>query len=603
MRNSLISLSVLSVFFISSAPVSALPPTESAHGILVKFRNASKSTFRSREQLHSQMKTRLAYRPKRSPYDFVVPSDENGQHDLAVLAQLCESYRTAPIVADCEINYDMFTRSEKSAALASAQSDTTAPDCAIVASNGAPLEKEGTLSPFWAQDFAGLDLVAFPRNATRMGVGVRVALIDQDFGPLALPGKRSAPLKSRAALTPLHGALTQGLITGPLPFTLQAPVEISHQFEVFNTVDYLKVFDTIEESARRPGVIAIGVGFANSSRAVNEILQKLSEKSILVAAAGNDWPSAHSESLPPFPGILVGSLSPEAYPSASLSEQPELTVSAGSDRFLQSTVDGKKPVPFGGSSGASAMVASAVAAAKSLVPDLQTNEVKWILEQVSLPTPASRNGEKGFSAFNAVKFLAVADRLRAEGLTGKQREKQLKLPNGRLYRFDKDAEMELARSLPVLENKKAPCDTRRTALNQLRRAYFLSQKPETLNALLTVYNTQGLKSNAHFLESQLPDRVLPLLLSDIESADLTVRTSAGRVAIRLGAQGLDVLMKLAESAGRAPASESENSASSSLDLLKTLASKLSEADRKLLQGHLRNHRSSEIKKLAEQIAP
>src|SRR5690606_4230512 len=122
--------------------------------------------------------TRLVYRPKRSTYDFVLPRSADRAHDFAALTKLCEKYQAASLVAECEISYDLLTRDKTPDG--TAMGDGAA--CPLTPTHGAPLLKDGTLSPFWAQEYIGSDLVAFPRNAARMGFAVQVAVIDQNFG-------------------------------------------------------------------------------------------------------------------------------------------------------------------------------------------------------------------------------------------------------------------------------------------------------------------------------------------------------------------------------------------------------------------------------------
>lgn len=566
-----------------AAPLFSLPPTESAHGVIVKFRNASKTTYRSRDQLHSNMGTELVYRPKRSPYDFVLPKSEEQRHDLAALAKLCESYQSASGVVSCEINFDLFSRSP-------------ATQCNLAPSN--TQVKEGELSPFWAQEATGLDLVAFPRNAVRMGVGVTMGFVDQGF--LKPAGKQIQPV----VLSPKasnHGALVQGLVTAPLPFSVQAPVVVTHQFEVRQTVDFLKVLDTLEESKQAPAILQIAVDLGNQSEVAREVFTRLSKRSILIAAASARWPGPPDANEKLFPGILVGSLSPEGFPSYWSHYDQALAVSAPSDRSLLSTLDGANPTLFGGTSGASAMVASVVAAAKSLVPDLEMEEVRSILNNTSLPTPASQKGFKGYASLNAVKLLAVADRIRAEGLSGAKRQKAL-ASGGRLYRFEKEAEIALEDSLSALRNPSLSCEARQKAFGQLRRAFFLNPGQNTLAALTGVLSDSGLKANARFYQSMDPSQLTALLTSEIESTGSEKRANAARMAALQGAESLDLLVKFAESTSREPASETPETKSDTEQVLGSLLPTLGAEKATALIQKLRASRNQSVKKLGNSFS-
>jgi hypothetical protein len=186
----------------------ALPPTEQAHGITVKFRNASKNTYAKRDQLHKQLGMTLIYRPKRSPYDFVLPKETDQQRDFAQLTKVCETYQAASIVAECDISYDLLTRNKESETPAATA--PAADTCHLNPTYENPLLKNGTLTPFWAQELSGADLAAFPKNAARMGVAVRVAVLDQGYGELPeknrhFPAARNDRGQSRGAFPgPTH---------------------------------------------------------------------------------------------------------------------------------------------------------------------------------------------------------------------------------------------------------------------------------------------------------------------------------------------------------------------------------------------------------------
>ncbi len=579
-------------------PLFALPPTELAHGIIVKFRNASKNTYAKRDQLHKQQGMVLVYRPKRSPYDFVLPKETDQQRDFVQLAKLCETYQSASVVAECEINYDLLTRNK------SGETPQGAPPvvdvCSLNSTYENPLLKNGTLTPFWAQELSGADLAAFPKNAARMGVAVKVAILDQGFGeqPAAFQKKMVSSLLPGTS-EGTHGALSLGLLTGPVPFTLQAPLEVTHLFEVRSHADYLKVLDTLEEKGA-PSVIEIAVGLGHQSNAVKEVLHRLAKRSVLVAAASNEWPLESDRNENTFPGILVGSLTPEGYPSAISASGAQVTVSAPSDRLLQSTLDGKKAENFGGTSGASAMVAGAVAGARALVPDLTADEIKTLLTKTAIPTPGAANGGSG--SLNTVGFLAVADRIRAQGLAGPQRTKAMAAEAGtKLYQFEKEAEMEIGKAAPVITQAKATCESRKLAFAQVRRAFFLQPTGTAQSVLVDLYKSQGLNTNARFPESLDKTALMKNLAEDIASPEMTTRISAARAAGALGTGGIDLIVKYAESNVRAPASDVGGVTLSTGAALKAIARNMKPEDKKALGARLKTLGNEDLEKLGSEI--
>lgn len=577
-------LKVVCVFLIPTVVLS-IAPTENAHGVIVKYRNANKTGYKTRDQLNQQMQTSLVYRPKRSPYDVVLPKSTDMQHDFKELAKLCEGFQKNPAVAECEINYDLFARNE---APAPASLEAPAPACELTQYNTAQALRDGALSPFWAQELSGLDLAAFPRNAAKMGVAVKVAVLDQGFGelPAALKSKFTASVMPSAQPTN-HGAMTLGLLTGPIPYSIQAPLEISHLFEVRTTADYLRVMEALEDSKQTPTVIHISVGLGHTSNAVRDVMKRMAAKSLLVGAAANDWPSETERNEKEFPGMLVGSLSPEGYPTENSGVMSAVTISVPSDRYLVSTADGKTPAAFGGTSAASAIVASVVAAARSLVPDLTQEEIKEIFATTGMPTPAGRVGANGYAGLNAVQFLAVVDRIRSQGLAGKARDKSITAGStGRLYQFEKEAEVELTRALPVMEDPAATCEARKMAYAQLRRAFFLQPSGKAAPALAKALMSQGLTSNARYVENMERKGMTAHLGEDIVSSDSSVRVGAARVAGWMGIDGIDLVMKFAEMNSRNPASEGA-AAISTQDAIHAIAASMPEDARNALNQRLR----------------
>ncbi len=582
------------LFFCPSALFS-LPPTENAHGIIVKFRNAKRESFKARDQLHAQNGTKLVYRPKRSPYDFVTPKEEDKQHDFVELSKICDVYLTAASpVAECEVNYDLYARNNK----VEAPPPATAPgDCALTSLHGNPLLKDGSLSPFWAQEMVGVDLVAFPRNASKMGVAaVKVAVLDQAFGeqPASVSKKIVKSLTPTVDKTDSHGALSLSLLNGALPYSMQAPIELTELFEVRTIADFLKALDRMEDAKQAPAVIQISVGLGGSSPAVREVLKRLSQKSILVAAAGGDWPSAQDANEKEFPGILVGSLSPEGYSTATCHSGNAVTISAPSDRYLQSSADGKKAQSFGGTSGATAVVASAVAAARSLVPDLSLAHAKHILITTAIDAP-------GGPALNAVKFLAVADRIRSQSLAGTVRDKAVKAgARGRLYQFEKESAEVMAKATPVLADAEVKCEPRTLAFQQLRRAFFLAPDGNARAVLAEAFMQQGLASNARYVANVDPVTLFENMAADIRSPDSAVRIGAARAAGQLGAVGLDLLVKFAEGGDRSPASEGQ-AAAPLTNTLQAIADTLPEEAHRQLVTRLRSHEKEDVSKLGQTL--
>ncbi len=589
------------VFCLAPAFASAFSPTENAHGVIVKFRSTQKNTFKTRDLLHKQLTTQLVYRPRRSPFDFVVPQSADEQRDFSALAKLCETYRTNAAVADCEISYDLFAHNQNTPTPAPAGLASGSPACVLTPSHNAPLLMGGTLSAFWAQELTGADLVVFPRGTLRLGVQVRVGVIDQGYGAViptlknkVIPSVFSAPGSSNT-----HAALTLGLITGPAPYSVQPPIEVTHLFEVRNTADYLKVWETLETARHWPDVLQISVDLGGSSSLVREVLTNLSKKMILVAAADSNWPAPPEENELKFPGIVISSVSPQGYPSANADMQ-DVSASVPSDLYIQSTVDGKKPSTFGSTSGASALAAGVIAAARSLVADLTADDIKLILKHTALGAAGYR---QQVGTLNAVRALATVDRIRSLNLISPAREKSLADPKSAIFQFEKEAATLAARAAEDLDNPKLGCADRTKAYERLRRAFFLNPLPTYRAAWIRSLNDQGLTSNARFLVNQDPAALLASITNDISSEDPRARQQAARASVYMGAKGWDLLVRYAEQSSRSPASTGQAAAdlADTAAAVENLAGLLDEDSRKKLLFRLRNHDNPSVKKLSETL--
>jgi len=410
--------------------------------------------------------------------------------------------------------------------------------CPTVSFHGQPPHLAGKLSPYWAQELIGADLAKTFVAAQNEIKEVRVAVQDQTINFDLLPQSRMEPgvaarfsVEQKAIMLSSHTHATAviNLILGDGPFG----VSESSRIVAFHKVDAdpdgrsrLPIDNrllAIESYAQtRPQLLNISTSVGNETDD-SRAFARLSQKTILVAATGNDS-TPLEPALKNFPGILVGNLSPVGVTERGSRSGPEVTIVAPSSTFLLSKFNddpskqsegGSNIRPFGGTSGAAPLVTGALANGISIIGDMTLAEAKRILCGSAIPIlSTSESSVDGCGMVNAYKLVRVAKRLKDLGWPA-NRDSLLKNPQS--FDFSAEAHSLLAKAKKQFQSRK--CEDRKLAFEMLRQSYLLDPRPESAELLAKVLESQGLDLNAAFYRMQGPKRseVLMSLLTSAKS--------------------------------------------------------------------------------------
>lgn len=316
-----------------------------------------------------------------------------------------------------------------------------------------------------------------------------------------------------------HGTSVLGIIAGEAPAGMSSKGEVSLlNFDAYNFfVDEAQAF---ADAKKIPEIINLSVGFGEfvtevvaggGERIVPEKfvdkphvnfvtkIEQVLDKTIVVKAVGNDFPHPIPDYIQALGDkmIVVGSADAGGFPSKFSQTSEKVVVLAPSDSFLQSVDTKGRLLKFGGTSGAAPMVSAVLADVKSILPDLNRDEVAYMLQKTA--TRTSINGVSnvnGAGVINHYKMLRVAKRLHEGGFA----QNRALLYNDMVYDFTIEA-INLHRDAQQLLRAGKDADDYAQAFKQLRLAFFLdSDNLETRKALAKIYRRAG-----HYATAELYD--------------------------------------------------------------------------------------------------
>ncbi len=270
--------------------------------------------------------------------------------------------------------------------------------------NGAPHRIPG-LSPFWAQEYTGADLL---REELETGQNGKL------FEDLEIDVWDAKPDQ----IYPLdHGAMVANLIRGPFPSAV-LPGKATTPYRDFGSDE--QYIEYCDETPRKPAIINHSMGW-NGSQWIDGIVEEIVDegRAIVVTSAGNEkepletnQPTKHRlAKLKKL--VVVGSLSYKSGPSHVSNYGETLTISAPSDQQMTTYDEEGSPVLFGATSGAAPQVSGALAAFMALTRfKLNTSDALLLLEKTALPIPGLPSPSRmGAGMLNSYRIGAVAKRI------------------------------------------------------------------------------------------------------------------------------------------------------------------------------------------------
>ncbi|CAN0073511.1 unnamed protein product, partial [Chrysoparadoxa australica] len=238
------------------------------------------------------------------------------------------------------------------------------------------------LSPFWAKEYAGLDLVKDLIEQDRIGrfsdrENIPFAVFDlgfekdhislsEGFLDLIVPPQ----MNGRRTMRANHGTSVLNLLTGPETIratdvgTLVGLGGIAHAFQ------YKYYLQEMEKRGVNPKVISNSLGWNSDS--IPDLVKSASEKGTLwFLAAGNFFPEPVSELEKNSEAMLVGSFAYNGLTSYEAQIDPKMVVLAPANKELL-TIDGEgKIYNFGASSGATPLVSATAINISFYLPNLK----------------------------------------------------------------------------------------------------------------------------------------------------------------------------------------------------------------------------------------
>ncbi|MBO9666210.1 MAG: S8/S53 family peptidase [Bdellovibrio sp.] len=280
-----------------------------------------------------------------------------------------------------------------------------------------PLQVEdGSLSPFWAQEYVGADLAKIELHKQHDLKPVPFAIYDGGFEKkyvtllhdIPVDGEKDGNRPIRAN----HGTSVANVINGPGMMSMSELVDYVQLKRVSPSVYYWTAYKELEKLEVKPQVLSNSMGW--DSEEVAEYAKKADAAGIIwVMASGNDHPNPIAEHERTAPTISVGSYSPRGLQTIYSQESDQLDILAPADEYMASMNGSGEKSTFGATSGATPMVSGTIANLKSILPSLNRGTVETILKKtalLSLHSYYSKTNKTGF--LNSYKAVLVTARLK-----------------------------------------------------------------------------------------------------------------------------------------------------------------------------------------------
>lgn len=362
--------------------------------------------------------------------------------------------------------------------------------------NRKPLDFEGgKLTPFWAQEYIGADLVKEDMRKRHDVAIVPFSIFDAGFEKKHINLRNDIEVdRAFSGSRPMrgdHGTSVAALVNGHGMVSVSENIDYVQLRRVSPAIFYGSAIREIREMVDKPWVISNSMGWTNPD--ILQLAQEMDELGIIwVMAAGNDHPKKIVEHERWAPVVSVGSYSPRGLQTLSSQESDQLDILAPADQFQASINGAGEPELFGETSGATPLVSGTIANMKSLIPSLTRSQAEHVLKATafrSFHSLYSKDNQTGL--LNSYKAYKVAERLKAQcGSNHSCLEENLRKPD--LYDF----------KVSLASKYKALCETHETLsaeeMKELRRTHFLGQGVEATQVLGCAYRNEGYNINADY---------------------------------------------------------------------------------------------------------
>ena len=365
-----------------------------------------------------------------------------------------------------------------------------------------PQVLEENLSPLWAQEYIGSDLIReeLAQYETSM---VDLAVIDlgfeeehitlsEGFENIDVPFQRNGNRRMRAN----HGTSVVNLLTGPSNLRVTDSARLIDLTAASFSGMYSYAYRRYEKNNHYPKVISNSLGW--SDERIPDVVAEMEKKGTLwFLAAGNSFPDPVKKLEIESQAMLVGSFSPSGLTSYEAQNHANLFILAPADTSLQ-TINGYGELHmFGASSGATPLVAGTVINLLALRPQLNKDQIKTLIQNTAFPSAENKLNLKDMPGLlNGYKAFKVLERL--HNRCGESEEcfaNELKRASNFDFTFDSSSHNQhnCFRFMESSESK------REVLLKELRRLSFLGSKFHQMETACA-YRTLGLLKNAEFFD-------------------------------------------------------------------------------------------------------
>ncbi|WP_235046135.1 S8/S53 family peptidase [Bdellovibrio bacteriovorus] len=362
------------------------------------------------------------------------------------------------------------------------------------------LVEDGRLTPYWAQEYIGADLVKEEMrqmpNLPRVPMAVYDVGFEKEHINLAFDIPVDRAMNGNRPIKGHHGTSVAALINGKGMVSVSEFVNYVQLKKVSPAVFYFGAVRELKELPVKPQVISNSMGWTSES--VLELATEVDQMGIIwVMAAGNDHPSEIVEHERVAPVISVGSYSPRGLQTLSSQESDQLDILAPADEY-QAAIDGNgQEILFGETSGATPLISGSIANARALIPSLSRAQVEALIKRTAIRSFHSLYSEKNKAGlFNAYRFFRVVQRLHA-ACGSNASCVQVQMDSRQNYLFEGKSLSPRIQS--VCQSKHALA---KAEINSLRAQYLLNAEQTAYARLLScAYRNEGYSINADYYEN------------------------------------------------------------------------------------------------------
>tara|TARA_Y100000780_G_scaffold231707_1_gene258275 strand:- start:39957 stop:42635 length:2679 start_codon:yes stop_codon:yes gene_type:complete len=358
------------------------------------------------------------------------------------------------------------------------------------------LPKVAGLTPLWAQEYTGADLLR--KRMVEEGVDTTrakelIGILDSDLNK--------------------HGEQVSNLIAGDKVSSLIPMNQNLGYKQGIRPSDYLDYYEECSKDDSCSKYINHSMDWGGVE-AIKEVVSKLQKEqgTVYVASAGNKSGKVDplkEELSKAGQAILVGSHGPDGTYSNFSNYSEEVLVSAPSGfKVLSYDYDGK-PLLFGGTSGAAPQVTGALASFELISGvSLDTKISKDLLKKTAIKFPKDPDSKllgAGFLNTYKIGMLAFKVKELCQSAFNKTACGRKLLTNDEFYEIDVDEEAHknFEQAFPACSGNfsdliSASCGDKKMALENFRKAALLSSNPDMWSGLSCVYKELGHHENAKY---------------------------------------------------------------------------------------------------------